>query len=105
MLQDLCTQWPNVKVESGEGLLVDHAQRLHSDVILRGLRSSSDLEPEMRMAVVNRQIGGPETMFLLSAPEHAFISSSLVRQVFKLGGDISSFVPLSVSSGMKRSSK
>ena len=83
----------NVRVETYTGLTVDLARRLGAKVLLRGLRGSADLHFEFQVAQTNRQVSGVETVFILPAPELAFISSGLVRQIAGGGGDVSSLVP------------
>jgi len=79
------------------GLTVDTCVELGADVIVRGVRGSADLDYETPMALTNRRLRPEiETVFIVPAPEHAFISSSLVRQIARLGGDCSSFVPPAV---------
>lgn len=84
------------------GLLVDYCQQVGAEVIVKGLRSNADLAYETPMSIVNRNLTGVETMFVLPAPEHAHVSSSLVRQVSELGGDISPYVPRSVATFLQR---
>ncbi|GAA1652049.1 pantetheine-phosphate adenylyltransferase [Microbacterium flavum] len=75
------------------GLLVDYAQDVDAGVLVKGIRSQVDVAYETPMAIVNRHLAGIETVFLLPDPAHALVSSSLVRQVAALGGDVSPFVP------------
>lgn len=84
------------------GLLVDYLQQVGSRVIVKGLRSNVDLAYETPMSIVNRDLAQVETVFLLTAPENAHVSSSLVRQVAELGGDISPYVPRSVATFLQR---
>ncbi len=84
----------NVEVLGFESLLVDCARDIGADVVLRGLRAVSDFEYEFQLASMNRRLSPDfETMFLTPAEQYAFISSSMVREIAKLGGDVSSFVP------------
>ena len=83
----------NVRVEAYRGLTVDFARRVGARVILRGIRGSSDMHFEIQVAQTNRRVAGVETVFILPTPECAFISSSLVRQIARAGGDVSSLVP------------
>lgn len=84
----------NVVVSSWSvGLLVDYAQDVDAGVLVKGIRSQIDVAYETPMAVVNRHLAEIETVFLLPDPAHALVSSSLVRQVAALGGDVSPFVP------------
>ncbi|HUT56528.1 MAG TPA: pantetheine-phosphate adenylyltransferase [Phycisphaerae bacterium] len=87
---------PNVRVEAYTGLTVDLVRRLGAQGILRGIRNSSDLQSELQMAQTNRAAAGVETMFIMTSPEHSFISSSLIRQIAQMGGDVSALVPAQV---------
>lgn len=79
------------------GLLVDYARDVGAGVLIKGIRSQIDVAYESPMAIVNRHLADIETVFLLPDPSHAMVSSSLVRQVAGLGGDISPFVPRAVA--------
>lgn len=79
------------------GLLVDYARDVGAGVLIKGIRSQIDVAYESPMAIVNRHLADIETVFLLPDPSHAMVSSSLVRQVASLGGDISPFVPRAVA--------
>lgn len=79
------------------GLLVDYAKDVGAGVLVKGIRSHTDVVYELPMAVVNRDLAGVETVFLLPDPAHAMVSSSLVRQVAGLGGDVSAYVPPAVA--------
>ncbi|MDQ1128835.1 pantetheine-phosphate adenylyltransferase [Microbacterium sp. SORGH_AS_0888] len=84
----------NVTVASWSvGLLVDYASDVGAGVLVKGIRSQVDVAYETPMAIVNRNLAGIETVFLLPDPSHALVSSSLVRQVAALGGDVSPYVP------------
>lgn len=85
---------PKVRVQTYSGLTVEFCKTVNANFILRGLRTAADFEFEKEIAQVNRILeAGIETLFLLTEPEYAPISSSLVREVFRYGGDISSMVP------------
>jgi len=75
------------------GLLVDYCKSLNADALVKGVRTNVDLDYELPMAQVNRDLSGIETIFIPADPAHGFVSSSLVKQVFDLGGDISKYVP------------
>ncbi|KJL31970.1 MULTISPECIES: pantetheine-phosphate adenylyltransferase [Microbacterium] len=79
------------------GLLVDYARDVNAGVLVKGIRSQVDVAYESPMAIVNRHLADIETVFLLPDPAHALVSSSLVRQVAALGGDVSPFVPPAVA--------
>ena len=83
----------NVRVESFTGLTVDVVRKLDADVILRGIRNSSDLQFEFQVALTNRVVAGVETVFIMTSTEYAFTSSSLIRQIARMGGDVSALVP------------
>ncbi|WP_319381050.1 pantetheine-phosphate adenylyltransferase [Thiomicrorhabdus sp.] len=84
---------PNVEVVGFDGLLVDFVQKIGGNVLLRGLRAVSDFEYEFQLASMNRKLAPEvETMFMTPAEQYAFISSSLVREISSLGGDVSEFV-------------
>ena len=78
------------------GLLVDYCKDLGADALVKGVRTNVDLDYELPMAQVNRDLSGIETIFIPADPTHGFVSSSLVKQVFDLGGDISKYVPSEV---------
>ena len=79
------------------GLLVDYCTDVGASVLVKGIRSQIDVAYETPMAIVNRNLAGVETIFLLPDPAHAHVSSSLVRQVASLGGDVSPYVPRAVA--------
>ncbi|WP_295118713.1 pantetheine-phosphate adenylyltransferase [uncultured Leifsonia sp.] len=79
------------------GLLVDYCTDVGADVLVKGIRSQVDVAYETPMAIVNRHLADVETVFLLPDPANAHVSSSLVRQVASLGGDVSPYVPSAVS--------
>lgn len=93
MLLEITREFKNVRVISDTGLLVDVARREGADVIVRGLRNSSDLLFEMQMAEANRQIGNIETVFISCLPEYSMISSTIVRDCAAHGAPIASMVP------------
>ncbi len=82
-----------VRVQSFEGLTVDFARRVGASAILRGIRNSSDLQYEFQVALTNRVVAGVETVFVMTSPQYAFTSSSLIRQIASQGGDVSALVP------------
>ena len=101
MLHEVVQVYPNVEVDSFNGLLVDHAAAYNATVLLRGIRAISDYEYELQMALMNRRLRPDiETVFLLAQEAYSFISSRLVKEVFGLGGDISGLVPPSVEARM-----
>jgi pantetheine-phosphate adenylyltransferase len=84
------------------GLLVDYCTDVGASVIVKGIRSQVDVAYETPMAIVNRNLAGVETVFLLPDPAHAHVSSSLVRQVAGLGGDVAPYVPKAVADFLQR---
>lgn len=87
---------PKIKVETYTGLTIDFCKKLNIHFILRGLRNPADFEFEKAIAQTNRKLSTVETVFLLTSADTSFISSSIVRDVLRNGGDISGFVPESV---------
>lgn len=103
MLREEVRGYPNVDVDFFEGLLVDYARERNATVLLRGLRAISDYEFELPMALMNRRLCPEiETVFLMSGEAYSFISSRLVKEVIRLGGNISGLVPPSVEARLKQ---
>lgn len=94
-----CTQdIPNVSVDSYMGLLADYARQQNAVAVIKGLRAVSDFEDEFQQALINKRLNeNIETMFMAASTEHMFLSSSMLKQVCMLGGDITSFVPTEIS--------
>src|SRR5207237_2843417 len=88
MIRELLKDLPAVRVESFTGLTVDFVRGLKATAILRGIRDVSDLRYEFQLALANRAVGGVETVFIMTGDQHALTSSSLIRQVVALGGDV-----------------
>jgi pantetheine-phosphate adenylyltransferase len=102
LLREVCEDIPGVDVVQIEGLLVRGLERLGASVIVRGVRSAGDLDYELQMARTNRALSpNIETVLIASAPEHAHISSTLVRQVAEMGGDLSAFVPQAIAQSLR----
>ena len=94
--------YSNVEVRGFDGLLANFVRELGAGVVLRGLRAVSDFEYEFQLASMNRHlIPQAETLFLTPAEEYGFISSSLVREISRLGGDVSAFVPPAVAQALQ----
>jgi pantetheine-phosphate adenylyltransferase len=92
--RDVFQQWPNVEVDTFDGLLVDYARRREASVIVRGLRAVSDFEYEMQMALMNRRLNDDvETVFMMPAEPYTYVSSRLVKEVVALGGTVHGLVP------------
>ncbi|MFO8078726.1 MAG: pantetheine-phosphate adenylyltransferase [Armatimonadota bacterium] len=93
----------NVEVDSFEGLLVDYARREGAAAIVKGLRSVDDFEHEQQMAMMNRSmLPEVDTVLLVTSPNVQYISSSLIREIWTLGGDVSRFVPQAVAEALER---
>ena len=101
-----CVPDKRVEVQSFDGLLVDFAKRVGATLIVRGLRAVSDFEYEFQMALMNRNLGPHiETIFLVPAFDLTYLSSSLVREVARFGGDVSGLVHPAVQQALKRKFK
>lgn len=93
----------NIEVTSFEGLLVDIVKKMKVDVVVRGLRAFSDFEFEFQLALMNRELDkNCETIFLMPSPEYTFVSSRMVKEIAKFGGDISTFVPPVVKRALEK---
>jgi pantetheine-phosphate adenylyltransferase len=96
-LKDAVAPWKNVVVDDFDGLLVEYAKRTGASLILRGLRAVSDFEYELQMAMMNRRLApNLETAFLMPNEAFSYVSSRLVREVARLGGDVQGLVPKAV---------
>ncbi len=93
IIREVVADMDNVRVEIFTGLTVDLARRLGATAILRGLRNTTDLHFEFQVALTNRVVASIETIFVITATEWAFTSSSLIRQIARMGGDVSAMVP------------
>ena len=93
-----CTKdLPNVKVDTYQGLLADYVREKDASAVVKGLRAISDYDDEFRQALTNQKLNPQmETIFMVSNSEHMFLSSSVVKQVCSLGGDITEFVPAEI---------
>ncbi len=96
MITELVADIPRVKVESFDGLMVKYAAGKKADVILRGMRSLTDVQYEFKLAMTNRAVAGIETVFIMTSAEYGFTSSTLIREVAALGGNVSNLVPKNV---------
>ena len=102
MLREVAAPYPNVEVDSFDGLLVDYAADHAATAILRGIRAISDYEYELQMALMNRRLRPEiETLFLMSNEAYSFLSSRMVKEVFSLGGNISGLAPPPVEARMR----
>jgi pantetheine-phosphate adenylyltransferase len=94
LIQSVVGAWPEVKVDTFNGLLVNYAVSQKADCIVRGIRAISDYEYELQMALMNRRLAPQiETVFLMAAEPYSYLSSRLVKEVFTLGGTITGLVP------------
>jgi len=93
MLRDACAKLDNVRVERFEGLIVDFCKANDISAMVKGLRAVTDFDYEMQMAQMNYNQAGVETLFVITNPLYAFLSSSLVKDFAKFGGDVSGLVP------------
>ena len=93
MLTQVCGAFPNVKIDSFHGLLVDFCRERDIQAIVKGLRAVSDFDYELQMAQMNSSLAPVETVFVPTSPEYSFLASSLVKEVATFGGDVSSLVP------------
>jgi pantetheine-phosphate adenylyltransferase len=93
LLEEAVRDHRNVRVGSFRGLLVEHARAQGASVIVKGLRAVSDYEYEIQMAQMNQRIGQIDTLFMATSPKWSFLSSSLVREVARFGGEVEGLVP------------
>ena len=94
MIREVVTEYPNVEVDSYSGLLINYVRDKNADAIVKGLRAMSDFEYEFQMAITNKKLyPAAETVFLTTSMYNMYLSSSLVRQMAMLGGDLSGLVP------------
>jgi pantetheine-phosphate adenylyltransferase len=91
-----------VAVESFDGLTVQYAAKKKADVILRGLRSLTDVQYEFQLAMTNRAVAGIETVFIMTSEQYGFTSSTLIREVASLGGDLSNLIPKNIYNRLKQ---
>ena len=102
MLREVSSAFPNVEVDSFDGLLTDYARRRQAQVLLRGIRAVSDYEYELQMAMMNRRLEPDlETIFMLPAEAYSYLSSHLVREIAQLGGAVTGLVPLAVEKRLR----
>ena len=102
MLEDLTADIKNVSVETFDGLTVEFAEKVNAGAMLRGIRALSDYEYELQIAMMNRKLSPElETVFMMPAEQYSYLSSRLVREAAKLGGDVSTLVPELVEQRLK----
>lgn len=105
LLEVVLSDIPRVEVASFSGLLVDFAVEKQIGVMVKGLRAVTDFDYELQMAQMNHTLRGVDTMFIPTSPEWSFLSSTLVREVARLGGDVEALVPPSVFQALKEKLK
>jgi pantetheine-phosphate adenylyltransferase len=93
MLREVVAPYPNVRVDSFHGLLVDYCQDNGIPAIVKGLRAVSDFDYELQMAQMNHRLAGVETLFVSTNPLYSYLSSSLLKEIATYGGDVSGLVP------------
>ena len=94
MLEEATASYPNVRIDTFEGLLVEYAERANARILLRGIRAVSDYEYELQMALMNRKLSPRiETVFMMPAEAYSYVSSRLVKEIVKLGGSVHGLIP------------
>ena len=102
LIEEVTKEIPNVKVDSFQGLLVEYAKNVRANAIIRGLRAVSDFEYEMQITSMNKVLYDElETLFIMTKSQYSFLSSSIVKEVAKYGGNISELVPLTVEKALR----
>ncbi|MHC4123818.1 MAG: pantetheine-phosphate adenylyltransferase [Planctomycetota bacterium] len=102
MITEIIKDTPRVLVEQFDGLMVEYAKSREANIILRGMRSLTDVQYEFKLAMTNRAVAGIETVFVMTSAEYGFTSSTLIREVASLGGDVSKLVPEVVYKRLKK---
>lgn len=97
MIEESTTHLPNLRAESGSGLVVDFAKARGLTTIVKGLRTGTDYEYELQMAQMNRHVAGVDTFFVATTPQYAFVRSSLAKEVAGLNGDVAALLPDAVN--------
>ncbi len=102
MLEECCADWENVSVASFQGLLVDFAAEVGAKTVVKGLRAVTDFDYEIQMSQMNRHLSGDVvSLFVATKPEYGYLSSSLVKEVARLGGSVDDLVPPVVARALK----
>ena len=102
MVREVFKEYPNVEVDTFDGLLVEYARRKRANVLVRGLRAVSDFEYEFQMALMNRHLEPAlETVFMMPAEQYTYLSSRLIKEVVSLGGDVHGLVPTLVEARLR----
>ena len=101
MITEVTAKFPNVRVDSWSGLLVDYCVTNDIDFIVKGLRAITDFDYELQMSQINLQLKGIETLFMSTDPAHSFLSSSLVKEIASYNGDVSNYIPATLLQRLK----
>ena len=102
LINEVSATMPNIRIARFDGLLMDFARKEQATAVVRGLRAVSDFEFEFQMALMNRKLEPQiETIFLMPAEKYTYLSSRIVKEIARLGGDVSSFVPVSVAKALR----
>lgn len=101
MIEESAAHLPNLRVESGQGLVVDFVRQRGMTAIVKGLRTGTDFEYELQMAQMNKHIAGVDTFFVATTPRYSFVSSSLAKEVASMGGDVSDLLPAPVNTRLQ----
>ena len=101
MIIEVTARFPNVRVDSWSGLLVDYCVTNDIDFIVKGLRAITDFDYELQMSQINLQLKGIETLFMSTDPAHSFLSSSLVKEIASYNGDVSNYIPATLLQRLK----
>jgi len=105
MIAEQVSGMPGVLVESFDGLTVEYAARREADVLLRGLRSLTDVHYEFKLAMTNRAVAGIETVFVMTSAEYGFTSSTLIHEMASMGADVSKLVPAAICKRLQQQLK
>ena len=97
LIEESTTHLPNLRVDSGQGLIVDFVKTNGLTAIVKGLRTGTDFEYELQMAQMNKHVAGVDTFFVATSARYSFVSSSLAKEVAMLGGDVSELLPAPVN--------
>ena len=101
MIEESTSHLPNLRVETGSGLVVDFVKSRGLTAIVKGLRTGTDFEYELQMAQMNKHVAGVDTFFVATTPRFSFVSSSLAKEVATLGGDVSGLLPEPVNQRLR----
>jgi pantetheine-phosphate adenylyltransferase len=102
LLEEAVTPWDNIRVTTFQGLLVDFCKSNSISVIVKGLRAVSDFDYELQMAQMNYRLAAVETAFIATNPEYGYLSSSLIKEISRHGGDVSGLVPDNVLAALRQ---